>query len=104
MGGVQLPELVYAPARPIVREGRRELLYEVRDCPDGTRVLPVFTSLDRLVEELGPAQPWAQSPLRAVRALMGAAGVTRVELDPALAGSAWRWTLEDLEQYVGETA
>ncbi|WP_327068642.1 hypothetical protein OG500_23105 [Kitasatospora sp. NBC_01250] len=99
--GDWLPELVYAPARPIIREGRRELLYEVRRYPDGRQVLPVFSTLELLVAALGPAQPWAQAPLRAVRAVMAAAGVTEVELDPVVAEGAWRWNEADLARYQG---
>ncbi|GAA1967514.1 SAV_915 family protein [Kitasatospora viridis] len=97
-----LPRLVFAPARPVRNEDRTELLYEVRRLPDGTGVLPVFTTRERLVEALGPAQPWAQAPLRAVRAIMAAAGVERVELDPELGEQEWRWTPQGLADFEGE--
>lgn len=97
--GPALPGLVYAPARPIVRNGSRQLLYEVRRNPDGSQVLPVFSTRDRLVDAFGPAQPWAQVPLRAVRAVMYAVGVGEVLLDPTIAQDAWRWSPADLARY-----
>ncbi|MDH6113293.1 hypothetical protein P3T36_001823 [Kitasatospora sp. MAP12-15] len=100
--GPVLPGLVYAPARPIVRDGRRELLYEIRRNPDGSQALPVFSTLERLVDAFGPAQPWAQVPLRAARAVMCAAGVTQLQLDPTIAEDAWRWSAAELARYQEE--
>ncbi len=75
--------------------------FEVRELSDGTRALPVFTSLEQLVAVLGPAQPWALLPLRAVRALMGVAGVPYVLVDPNLGAEVWRWTEEGLIDLAG---
>ncbi|MGF1427215.1 SAV_915 family protein [Kitasatospora sp. LaBMicrA B282] len=94
-----LPRLVYAPARPVQHEERTEVCYEVRLLPDGTRVLPVYSTRERLVAALGPAQPWAQAPLRAVRAVMGSVGVELVQLDPEVSEQAWRWTPEQLAAF-----
>lgn len=91
-----LPEIVFAPAHPGVREGRKDVVFEVRELADGRRVLPVFTTAERLTTVLGPQQPWAAVPLRAARALMGAAGVAEVMIDPRLAPGAWRWQADDL--------
>lgn len=102
-GGLRLAELdyVYAPAHPVIRPTAgsyddRDVEFEVRAQPDGTRFLPVFTTLDRLIDALGPAQPWALLPLRAVRALMALADVPQVVLDPVADADAWRWQADDV--------
>ena len=91
-----LPDEVYVPAHPDPSRPDRALEFEVRQLADGSLALPAFTSLDQLALALGPAQPWARMPLRAARALMTAAGIPTVVLDPQSADSAWRWTEEDI--------
>jgi SseB protein N-terminal domain len=88
--------MVYAPAHPDPRRGRQALEFEIRQLADGVRALPVFSTRERLVEALGPAQPWALLPLRAARALMAAAGIPSVVLDPEFTVEAWRWDEQDL--------
>jgi hypothetical protein len=95
----QPPEFVYAPAHPVRGDGEAKIEFEVRAMADGTRVLPVFSSVDALVEALGPMQPWALLPMRAARAVMGVAGVPEVVLDPPVAPDAWRWSEQDLADY-----
>ncbi len=53
------------PAHPQVRDGRKDVVFEVRQLADGRRVLPVFTTTEHLIAALGPRQPWAALPLRA---------------------------------------
>jgi len=60
-----LPEIVFVPAHPQVRDGRKDVVFEVRQLADGRRVLPVFTTTEHLIAALGPRQPWAALPLRA---------------------------------------
>lgn len=88
--------LVFVPARPVTRDGVRQIMYEARDRADGVRAMPAFTTLDRLVEQLGPAQPWAQLPLASLRALLGEAGVTQVDIDPVVDAAAVRWDTDSL--------
>jgi SseB protein N-terminal domain len=95
--GPALPEIVFAPAHPVRRGGRTDVEFEVRELANGTRALPVFTTTRQLIAALGPEQPWAALPLRNARALMSAAGVDQVVLDPAAQSDAWRWQHEDLE-------
>lgn len=96
---MSLPDIVYVPAHPVVRAGRRDVELEVRRLADGRAALPVFTSLDRLVASLGEAQPWVTLPLRAARALMAAAGVGEVVVDAPIAPGAWQWHEDDLATY-----
>jgi hypothetical protein len=97
--GPELPEFVFAPARPQLLGGRKDVVFEVRQLADGSPVLPVFTSVQRLVAALGEAQPWACLPLREVRALMGLSQVPQVLIDPGVDPGAWRWQQADLEAY-----
>ena len=77
------------------------MVFEVRQRADGVRALPVFGSVRRLVEALGPAQPWVALPLVRARELMGTAGVGLVVLDPVAGPGAWRWRPEDLQALAG---
>jgi len=95
--GGALPEIVVAPARRDVRPGRNgDVIFEVRQLPDGRRVMPVFRSVRRLVAALGQYQPWVALPLRSVQEIMGGAGVYCVVLDPQAHAGDWRWQADDL--------
>jgi hypothetical protein len=76
-------ELVIVPAGA----GNAEL--EVRLQADGTRTLPVFSSVARLVGELGPEHPWVCVPMHAAAAAAKRAHVDRVTLDPVIGPGAW---------------
>jgi SseB protein N-terminal domain len=97
------PDMVYVPAHPARRRDdvNGTIEFEVRELADGSRVLPVFSSVDRMAEALGPAQPWALVPLRAARAVMAIAGIQSVVLDPELADDAWRWDASSLRRLAG---
>jgi hypothetical protein len=90
-----LPYIVIAPAHPA--HERTEIVFEVRPGDEGTDVLPVFSSVRRLVAAFGPAQPWLALPLHKVRELAAAGGVRQVVLDPVVPAGAWRWQYSDLE-------
>jgi len=91
-------EIVFAPARPDVRPGHAaDVAFEVRQMSDGTRGLPVFTTVQGLVATLGREQPWVALPLRNIRVIMGGAGVDRIVIDPGEEPGAWRWQASDLE-------
>jgi hypothetical protein len=91
------PELVFVPAHPRNRGGRHDVVFEVRGLPDGRRMLPVFTSTERLVDALGPVQPWVSLPLSNASELMGQAGVDLVVVDPPADQDAARWQDSDIE-------
>jgi SseB protein N-terminal domain len=98
--GPGLPDMVYAPAHPAQRpeDANGTIEFEVRELTDGSRVLPVFSSVERMAAVLGPAQPWVLVPLRAARAVMAIAGVASVVLDPEIADDAWRWDASSLRR------
>lgn len=93
-----MPGLVAVPAHP-GGAGTGRLFLEAREPPRGGRVLPVFSSVRRLVAALGPAQPWAVLPLDRARDMATAAVVERIVLDPVVSPGAWRWTGRDLEDF-----
>lgn len=96
--GGGLPEIVIAPARQDIRQGHDgDVIFEVRELSDGSRAMPVFTTVKRLVATLGPDQPWVALPLRNIQAIMGGAGVDRVVIDPQAQPGAWRWQASDLQ-------
>jgi hypothetical protein len=78
MAGKREPErreLVIVPAR---QPGQ----LEVRLLADGTRTLPVFSSVARLVDALGPHQPWVCLPIRTATDAAHKAMVDRITRDP----------------------
>lgn len=88
------PELVIVPAHPAAH---REIEFEIREnLSTGAPVLPVFSTVGRLVQALGPDQPWVAMPLASVRELAGSAGLREVRLDPSAGPGAWRWDDEKL--------
>jgi SseB protein N-terminal domain len=93
-----LPVLVIAPARPRPTAGGADILFEMRQQPDGRFVLPVFSSVRRLVEQLGRYQPWACLPLDEVLAKTSRSPAVRVVLDPVIDPGAWRWQQSGLEE------
>ncbi len=101
MGGDSKPEwreLVIVPTHPSPGPpGRGDgspgrppgcVQLEVRLLADGTRTLPVFSSVARLMDELGPQQPWVCLPMRAAAEAATRAAVDRVTLDPVLGQGA----------------
>jgi hypothetical protein len=90
-------QIVVAPARQDIRPGHRgDVIFEVRALPDGVRVMPVFTSVMRLVAALGPHQPWVALPLPKIQAIMGSVGVYSIAVDPQPDPGAHRWQASDL--------
>ena len=93
-----MPGLVAVPAHP-GGPGSGRLFLEARESPRSGRVLPVFSTVGRLVAALGPAQPWAVLPLDRARDMATAAGVGLIALDPVVSPGAWRWAACDLEDF-----
>jgi hypothetical protein len=93
--------IVIAPAHPALEDGERDIVFELRESAGAATVLPVFSSVPRLVEALGHAQPWVALPLHKVRQLAAASGVRTVLLDPDVQPGAWRWGYDDLDRLPG---
>jgi hypothetical protein len=96
------PEYVIVPAHPLPPGEEGDLVFETRqDQASGVTVLPVFSTVPRLVQALGHAQPWVAMPLVSIREQAGSAGVREVRLDPSAAPGAWRWDKEELARLEG---
>ena len=100
------PDVLFVPAHlqhppPDAPPGSRaETVFELLGTPDGA--VPVaFTTLDLLVDRLGPAQPWAAVPAEELVRVMDRLGIGPVHLDPAVDPRARRWTAADLSEYQG---
>jgi hypothetical protein len=92
------PEMVVAPAHPgSPRSG--ELFIEARKLPGNGRVLPVFSTVSKLVDALGHAQPWAMLPLERARQMATAAGIDVIALDPVMSPETWKWRPPDLAAF-----
>lgn len=90
--------MVAVPAHPGAA-GSGELFLEARRLPGDERVLPVFSTVRKLVDVLGQSQPWAVLPLERVREMAAAAGVGRLALDPVMSPGTWKWAPQDLDDF-----
>ena len=96
-------ELLFVPARPWPFEGERRVAIETRTVASGQHVALVFTSPRRLASELGECQPWVAMRADLVCSALGACGVGRILVDPALPRDErfWRWERGRVEQLTG---
>jgi hypothetical protein len=88
--------IVYVPAHPDPRTGHDGVRFETRLGTDGAPVGVAFSSIDKLVDALGGAQPWIAVPLSGLRLIFGAAGITRIALDPVPEGDLPRWDVDEV--------
>lgn len=93
-------DVVFVPAHPRVKDGRKDVVFEVRVLESGEAAGVAFTSTKHLVEALGPAQPWVAMPLKRLRELMGAAGVGDVVVNPSVPQDAVRWQPADIQEFI----
>jgi hypothetical protein len=92
------PEMVAAPAHPGM-PGSGEFFLEARQLPGNRRVLPVFSSVGKLVKALGEAQPWVTLPLERAAQMAGEAGIDLVALDPVMGAGTWKWGPRELGEF-----
>lgn len=89
-------DLVIAPAHPI---GRGMFELEARSTADGGSMLPIFSTVALLVEQLGAFQPWVALPITQVQRLATGAGVSSVLLDPELEPGLREWSEDDIREF-----
>jgi hypothetical protein len=92
---MDFPEVVYVPAYPDPRPGNGGVRFETRTLIDGQITGIAFRSRQKLVEALGPAQPWMAIRLDRLGDILGAAGIRRILIDPPITSS---WSPEHVEQ------
>ncbi|AKJ09698.1 hypothetical protein ABB07_06585 [Streptomyces incarnatus] len=77
------------------------VVFELFDHPALGTVAFAFTTLEKLVDALGEAQPWAATSLGPLAEAVREQGVT-VVLDPRVAPGTPNWRPEDLAAYARE--
>ncbi|MEV5509517.1 SAV_915 family protein [Streptomyces orinoci] len=75
------------------------IAFELLQHPSGPAVPVAFTTLEKLVAALGPAQPWLASSIGPFTEAMRDAGLPMVHLDPVIEPGHHNWTPQDLEEY-----
>lgn len=90
---------VYVPAHPVIKGGAELAEYELRELSDGNKVLPVFTSVELIIKQLGIAQPWLKVRFSAVIDLMGK---DHVVVNPVIDPAAHRWDSRQLDRFTQE--
>jgi hypothetical protein len=89
-------DAVYAPVRPIVQSGSVIAVFEMRDSSSGPPYLPVFSTEEQLVHQLGDLQTRIEVSFRF---LVENFGVEYLEIDPDIEPVDWRWSPETVAQY-----
>ena len=89
---------VFTPAHPGGWRDRKDFVFEVRRLASGEPAAMAFTTRERLAGGLGPSQPWIVISLGRLRAVMAAAGVSQVAVDPEISPDAMRWRQGDVEE------
>lgn len=77
-----LPPLVYLPAHQVPNGGEAEI--ELRRLVDGRLAAVAFTTLERLVQGCGAAQPWVLLPTAVLEQYRERWGIEAVTLDTEL--------------------
>jgi hypothetical protein len=98
---MDLPEIVYAPAYPDPEPGRARVRFETRLLGTGEAVGIGFRARAGLIAALGPAQPWMAVRLDRLRDVFGAAGISRILIDPEVDRAADRWTPTRVDALAG---
>lgn len=86
------------PSRPTEGDGPRQVQFELRQLPDGTGGLPVFTEPELLVAQLGEFQPWEKIPVLELLIQVSAAKIS-VVVNPVVQQDVERWAAADLEDW-----
>lgn len=92
---------VYVPTRPYRRAERgqtQHVRFELRQLDDGSPGLPIFTTEERLVAELGSHQPYIRIAVLELLVQIAEENV-RVVINPRLKQGAPRWTEDDLQAW-----
>jgi hypothetical protein len=96
-GDEGLPEVVVVPAYPAVAGERRDVRFELRRAESGDAAGIAFTTLEKLIDQLGRFQPWIVMRSDRFCQLLAAVPVSSIVLDPQVAGSAPQWSSEAVD-------
>ncbi|MER6811671.1 hypothetical protein ABT299_20595 [Spirillospora sp. NPDC000708] len=87
---------IFVPIRPIIQDGNVVMAYEFRQRESGPPYLPVFSTSDKLVDQLGDIQTRLEITFARLLELIE---VHYIEIDPEIDRSDWRWNDEDVSRY-----
>jgi hypothetical protein len=96
-GDEGLPKIVVVPAYPAVMGERRDVRFELRRAESGDAVGIAFTTVEKLIEQLGRFQPWIVMRSDRFCQLLAAVPVTTIVLNPHVTRSAPQWSLEAVD-------
>lgn len=92
------PKYVVVPAYPAVSGEQRDIRFELRAMPDGSPAGVAFTTVERLVEQLGRFQPWLILETSGYRALLARTEVRHIALDPTVDPDTVHWSAEAVRE------
>lgn len=92
----KIVDAVYVPVRPIIQSGSVITVFEMRNSSNGPPYLPVFSTEEQLVHQLGDLQTRMELSFRF---LVENFGAEYLEIDPDIEPSDWRWTPDSVAQY-----
>lgn len=93
------PAYVYVPSYPRASD-ERQVRFQARELVDGTPGLPVFTTSEALVAQLGEFQPFEKVAVLDLLVQFSRSNV-QVVVDPVLGEGVQRWTAADLAELSG---
>ena len=88
------PEYVVVPAYPAVTGEQKDVRFELREGPSGAPVGVAFTTVEKLVRQLGRFQPWMVIKTDEYRELLAKTQVRTILLDPDVDTSTVHWSDE----------
>jgi hypothetical protein len=94
------PEYVVVPAHPAAHGDRTDVRFELRQGPAGEVVGVAFTTVAKLVEQLGRFQPWMVLKTAGYRELLARVQVQGMVLDPVVDPATVHWSEQALQSLV----
>jgi hypothetical protein len=96
--GVAFVYVPTQPSKPAEGAAPQAVKFELRQLPDGTAALPVFTEPELLIRQLGEFQPWAKIAVLELLIQISTAKV-QVVVNPVVQEHVNRWTAADIEAW-----
>ncbi|ADG99143.1 hypothetical protein Srot_2709 [Segniliparus rotundus DSM 44985] len=87
-----VPGMVVVPAFPLEADNGLRMFVELWEQPDDVTLAVGFSSQQKLVEQLGPNQPWALLSTKQFQGLLSHGEVTALLLDPEPGVVSTRWS------------
>lgn len=91
------PDYVVVPAHPAVDGERHDVRFELRQSQTGMPAGVAFTTVAKLVGQLGRYQPWVVLRTDRYRELLARASVSSIMLDPEVDPRTVQWSAEAVD-------